>query len=141
VYNNPTVKPVVAFKALSSVNVNYSRKLNLRNKLDFVYGGGLNYLWGEERIYHYTYFNGWGEPRFYGFFRHDFGLNARMGLEYSPLKWLTLSTNFNFMGILHSGVKDVDGKNAHDYFKEKFGVTNIPSRYDLSWRFGIGFNF
>jgi len=141
VYNDHTVKPVYSGRGTRCVNVTYSRKLNLYNKLDFIYGGGLNYLWGEERIYHYTYFSGWGEPRFYGFFRHDLGLNARTGLDYSPLKWLTFSTNLDFIGVLRLQATDVHGNNLNDFYKEKFGLTNMPSRYDLSWRFGIGFNF
>ena len=135
------IDPILTTRNIKTININYSRKLNLSNKLFFIYGGGLNYLWGHETIYHYTLLNGWGEPRFYGYNRNDFGLNVRIGIEYSPLKWLTLYTNFDFLGIVYLGAKDTDGNNAQDYYKEKYGLTNIPSRFDLSWRFGIGFNF
>lgn len=141
VYNNPNVKPVIATRNLRCLNVSYTRKLKLSDQFNFIYGGGLNYLWGREMIYHYTYWSGWGEHRFYGYVRNDIGINLRTGIEYSPLKWLTLYTNFDFIGIVYLGAKDSDSNNAYKYYKENHGTKNIPSRYDLSWRFGLGFNF
>jgi len=141
VYNNPNIAPVLVSRDLKYVNLTYTRNIELSEKFDFVYGGGLNYLWGYERIYHYTLLNGWGEPRFYGYNRNDFGFNLRTGIEYFPLKWLTLFTNFDFLGIVYLNAEDIDGINAEKFYKEKFDLKNIPSRFDLSWRFGIGFNF
>lgn len=141
VVNNSGVKPVIAWRNLKYVNLTYSRNVHLQKKFDFVYGGGVNYLWGYEGLYHYTAYFGWGEPRFYGYYRRDFGLNLRTGIEYSPLKWLTLFTNFDFIGIIYLGAKDVDGIKVKNYYKDKYDLKNIPSRFDLSWRFGIGFNF
>lgn len=142
VYNNPTAKPVICTRQLKYFNINYIRQLKLSNQFDFVYGGGLNYIWGSESTYHYTDWAGWGgEPRFYTHYRNDVGLNLRTGIEYSPLKWLTLYTNFDFIGIAYSDAKDIDRKNASKFYKENHGIKNIPSRYDLSWRFGLGFNF
>jgi hypothetical protein len=63
------------------------------------------------------------------------------GIEYTPIKWITLFTNFDFLGIAYLGAEDVYGNNAADFYKVKFDLKNIPSRYDLSWRFGIGINF
>jgi len=141
VINNSGVKPVIATRNLKSVNLNYSRILPISQKFDFVYGGGLNYLWGYEGLYHYTAYFGWGEPRFYGFYRNDFGINLRTGIEYKPIKWITLFTNFDILGIAYLGAEDIDGNNAEEFYNDKFDLKNIPSRYDLSWRFGIGFNF
>jgi len=39
------------------------------------------------------------------------------------------------------GAEDIDGNNAEEFYKDKFDLKNIPSRFDLSWSFGIGFNF
>lgn len=136
------IDPMVMARNIKTVNITYMRKLNIANQLCFVYGGGLNYRWGHESIYLYTNFAGWGyESRITGYYRNDWGLNVRTGIEYSPLKWLTLYTNFDFLGIVYLQAKDLDGNYAYDYFKNKYGRTNIPSRYDLSWNFGIGFNF
>lgn len=141
VFNNYTVKPVIAGRNLKYINLSYSRIIELSEKFNFLYGGGFNYLWGYESIYHYTLLNGWGEHRFYGYYRNDFGINVRTGIEYTPVKWITLFTNFDFLGIAYLGAEDIDGKNAADFYKVKFDLKNIPSRSDLSWRFGIGFNF
>ncbi len=141
VVNNNTVNPVIAGRNLKYVNLSYSRIIQLSEKFDFLFGGGFNYLWGYERLYHYTSNGGWGEPKFYGYYRNDIGINARTGIEYTPIKRITLFTNFDFLGIAYLGAEDVDGNNASDFYKVKFDLKNIPSRYDLSWRFGIGFNF
>ena len=141
VINNSDVKPVVAWRNLKYVNLTYSRLLNLNNEFNFTYGAGFNYVWGREVLYHYTAYYGWGEPRFYGYYRNDFGINLRTGIEYTPIKWITLFTNFDFLGIAYLGAEDIDGNNAEEFYKDKFDLKNIPSRFDLSWRFGIGFNF
>lgn len=141
VINNSGVQPVIATRNLKAVNLNYSRILQLFQRFHFVYGGGFNYLWGHEGLYHYTSYGGWGEPRFYGYYRNDIGINARTGIEYTPIKRITLFTNFDFLGIAYLGAEDVDGNKAADYYKVKFDLKNVPSRYDLSWRFGIGINF
>lgn len=141
VFNNSSVKPVISGRNIRFTNINYSRKTNLSSKFDLKYGGGFNYFWGREDLYHYTLLNGWGEPRFYSIYRHDFGLNARIGFEYSPVKWLTLYSNIDYLGILYMSAKENNGNNVNKYYKDKFGLQNIPSRHDISWRFGIGFNF
>ena len=141
VFNNASVKPVVYARFLKFANITYLRNISIANKFRFIYGVGINYVWGFESIYHYTYFNGWGEPRFYGYHRTDFGLNARTGIEYSPIDWMTIYTHVDFLGIVYSGARDSWGNYAEKWYEEKFGLTNIPSRYDLSLNIGIGFNF
>lgn len=141
IFNNPSVKPVISGRNTRLINVNYTRKKNLTNKFELTYSGGINYLRGREDLYHYTFLYGFGEHRFYSFYRHDFGLNGRIGFEYSPYKWLTLYSNIDFIGLIYLNTKDNDGNKVNKYYYEKFGLKNIPSRYDLSWRFGFGFNF
>lgn len=138
----PEIDPILSSRNIKKINISYLRNLKLVDKLYFEYGGGINYCWGYESIYLYSHWAGWGlEPRYKGYYRNDFGLNLRIGIEYSPVKWLTLYTNLDFLGIIYLGAKDIDGNNAFNYYKEKYGRTNLPSRYDLSLRFGIGFNF
>lgn len=140
-FNNSSVKPLISGRNIRFANINYSRKLKIADQFNIIFGGGFNYCWGQELIYHYTYFGGWGEPRFYAYKRYDFGLNGRIGLEYTPKKWLTLYSNIDYLGIVYLGAKDIDGNNAKEIYQGKFGLKNIPSRHDLSLRFGIGFNF
>lgn len=136
------IDPMIYGRSIKTINITHSRKVKLSNQFDFIYGGGINYLWGYESVYLYSLSVGWGwESRFHGYYRNDWGLNLRSGIEYTPIKNLTLFTNFDFLGILFMGAEDLDGNNAEEYYIEKYGRTNIPSRFDLSWRFGVGFNF
>jgi hypothetical protein len=141
VFNNNNVKPVIVGRNLKYINLSFLKIIQLSEKFDFSYGSGFNYLWGHESLYHYTLYSGWGEPRFYGYDRKDFGINLRTGIEYTPIKRITLFTNVDFLGITYLGAEDLDGNNVAKFYKDKFDLKNIPSRYDLSWRFGIGFNF
>lgn len=136
------IDPMIYGRSIKTINVTYSRKVKLSDQFNFTFGSGVNYLWGHETIYLYSHWAGWGwESRFHAYYRNDWGLNLRSGIEYTPIKHLTLYTNFDFLGILFLGAADLDGENAANYYKEKYGRTNIPSRFDLSWRFGVGFNF
>lgn len=138
----PEIDPILSSRNIKTINISYLRHIKMTDNLCFNYGGGINYRWGYESIYLYSYWAGWGwEPRYKGYYRNDFGLNLRTGIEYFPIKWLTLYTNIDFIGIIYLGAKDLDGNNAYNYYRENYGRTNLPSRYDLSWRFGIGFNF
>lgn len=138
--------PTFIAKYLKKFNLNYTRKLHVANKLKFTYGGGINYYWGKEVIYLFTTWTGViNEPHFFIFHRNDFGLNTRIGLEYSPLKWLTIYTQLNFMGIVVMNARGswpgMPHVKASTFFKDKYSRDDIPSRMSLSWRFGIGFNF
>lgn len=141
VYNNPEAKPVIFSRNIKTINLTYSRIFKLNEKLDFFLGTGINAVWGNEQIYHYTLLNGWGEPRFYGYKRNDFGINVRTGLDFSPIPKITLFTNLDFCGTLFLNTHDSDGNSANNFYKDKFGINYFPSRFELSWRFGIGYNF
>lgn len=134
--------PFVLSRNIKTINVSFFKRTEFTKKVHFIYGGGLNYRWGYERIYLYSNWAGWGwEPRFYGYYRNDYGLNIRSGFEFQPIEFITLYTNIDFIGTVFLGAKDIDGNNAKKYSKENFNVNYFPSRFDLSWRFGIGFNF
>lgn len=85
--------------------------------------------------------NGWGEIFSLGFYKKNLGINLKTGLEYKPVKWLSLFTEIDFIGIVYMKTQDGNGMNTNNFFKEKYGLKNTPSRTDLSLRFGIGFNF
>ena len=140
-YNNSSVSPIMIAKNSKNINLTFSRRYDFKPKLSFQVGGGINYIYGFEELYHYTLLNGWGEPRFFTFYKKNFGLNIRTGIEYHPKKWLTLYSNIDFIGIIYLNTKDSKGNNTNKYYKEEFGLKNTPSRTDLSLRFGIGFNF
>lgn len=134
-YHPPTnTKARVSRRAFTTVTINYSRILKLSKLFNFVYGGGVNYRRGSEAI---IVSKNSFEDLLEGTFKNDFGLNTFVGINYTPLKWLTLYTKLDFMGLVYlhdkEGIETLKNyDNVPDYF---------PSRFDLSLRFGIGFNF
>lgn len=123
----------------NTFNLHYTRILPLATKLEFTYGGGLNFRHGIESVVvnYYEFPNLEGhevllEPRQ----ENDLGLNIRGGLEYSPFLWLTLYSTVDLVGFVY-----LHDKKAIQELQDFYGYTHYPHRFDLSWRFGIGFNF
>lgn len=130
---------VVAKRDYNTFNVNYKRILPLNSNLDFTYGGGINYRHGSESIVvNYGYFPG---ANFYESLMEvrtldDLGLNLRTGINYKPIKWLTLYSEIDLIGFIY-----MNDKSAIQRLNEVYDYEKYPYRFDLSWRFGIGFNF
>lgn len=142
------IGPFIVAKNTKKVNLIYFYKYNLNTSIKLTFASGINYIWGNELVYLYTppSSSSWYEPQFGTIERSDFGLNMRLGFEYSPLKWLTLYSDFDFLGIFY--LRKISKKDSpyalpatHEFFKENYGIEYLPSRWDLSWQFGIGFNF
>jgi hypothetical protein len=138
--------PQIDHKRLNKINVTYLRKLILNEKWKFNYGAGVNMQWGWETYFiRYNNSSFLKEPFFFKGIRKDFGINLRAGIEYSPIKQLTLFTYLDFQNTLLLESKGVlqDGSviNTYTYFKKEHSVKQWPSRFDLSLNFGIGYNF
>lgn len=132
-----TINKIVTRRTYMTYNLNYDRHLPLSATLNFTYGGGINYRHGYDWIVVGYYPNSlFTEPALTGRAYRDIGLNTRVGIEYSPWKWLTLYTKFDLLGFVY-----VHGKEQIRAIKEVYKVPNYPNYFDLSWRFGIGFNF
>lgn len=134
--------PYLVSKMIKKINIGYNRRIRLSSKIDFMYGAGVDYIWGQEAVYLYSSPGDWW---YYSDFRrinrNDLGFNIRTGIEFSPIKRITLYTNFDFLGIAFLNAKDLEGNDSFSFFKEKYGIDYLPSRWDISWQFGIGFNF
>ena len=138
----PIIEPIVGWRYFSTVGLSYSRKMELSTKFDFIYGGGVNFRRGEEAIIISRHpigsFNGqtvyelWIE----NIRRNDIGLNTFVGIDYTPVKWLTLSTKIDFLGFVY-----IHDKEKAKRLKEVYDSPQFPSKYDLSLRFSLGFNF
>lgn len=138
----PTYGPMVGDRHWVTVKMNYIRILPLNDRFDFTYGGGVNFRSGREVIIIVNGLMGTihGEPAYESLVvpigRNDFGLNAFAGLDYSPLRWLTLSTKIDFLSSIV--MYKTDGRQK---MKDVYDAPQFPSRYDLSFNLGIGFNF
>lgn len=119
-------------------NVSYHQILPLSNGFQLTYGGGLNFRYGSEGIV--VNYAAWGGGAYESLMESrmvsDIGINLRTGIEYSPLKWLTLYTKLDLLGFVYA-----HDRQKLERLKEMYNVPNYPNRFDLSWRFGLGFNF
>lgn len=115
----------------------YSRTLPINTQWNFLYGAGISYSWGGGSLHHYAFDNGFfTESQVTGYYSEDIGFNLKAGIEYTPIKWLTIYSNFNALGSVYQ-------KNTID-FSQSYTASyhkNIPSKYSVSWRFGVGFNY
>ncbi|MEX1191695.1 MAG: hypothetical protein WED10_12485 [Brumimicrobium sp.] len=139
----PLKEPMVGERGFSTYNVSYGRILRLNNQFNMVYGAGLNYRRGTESIIISSYPFGVSpsgefvmEHYLTTVVRNDIGINAFGGIEYTPLKWLTLSTKIDLLGFVYIHDKENTRK-----MKEVYDSPQYPSRLDLSFNLGLGFNF
>lgn len=142
IYQNiyPELAKNVVFDRQSNIfNMNYTRVIYSKSRINLPIGLGLNYRHGAESIVvnygYFAYLNTY-ESLVETRKQQDIGLNLRAGIEYSPLKWLTLYSNFDLIGFVY-----MHDKNAIERIQKTYGYNKYPHRFDLSWRFGIGFNF
>jgi hypothetical protein len=125
------------WKQLKFITCFYNRSLPIDSHWSFQYGAGVTYSWGNAALHHYAFNTGfWTESFNSGYFSENLGLNLKAGIEYTPIKWLTIYSNFNFLGSIYQ-------KNTIDYSQSYTASyhKNVPSKYAVSWRFGLGFNY
>lgn len=138
VYPN-LIKNIVPERQINTFNITYSRFIQLVPKLNFTFGGGTSFRFGSEYVvvnYHYFQNYGFYEPNVEVRLVRDVGVNIRTGIEYSPLKWLTLYTKINLIGFVY-----MNDHGRIERIRKFYNYKKYPSHFDLSWRFGIGFNF
>jgi len=136
-------KPFVIARSIKIINLNYNRKVPIYKSTYLVFGSGINYIWGTGQLFLENSCTVFGcNSNILRYKLSDIGLNFRVGIEYDILDWLTIYSNINFIGVIYSGSKNgKGGVKTEKYLSDNYGLHNIPSRLDLSLRFGIGFNF
>lgn len=130
---------VIDSREYVTANVGYKRNHMLSKNVNIMYGGGINFRRGHESIilsYGYFYAIDAYHPNYRSRNVNDFGLNIKTGIEYTPIKWLTLYTKFNLIGFFF-----FDDRKTIKLLQEVYGYEKYPNWFDLSWRFGVGFNF
>ena len=141
----PINKPVIGERRFLTVNINYCITNPISDRISLIYGGGVNFRHGSEYIIITRGIIGYiqndpNQPVYEllieSLNRDDIGLNVFAGVNYSPLKWLTLSTKIDLLGALR--FNDRDGEKE---MKEVYDSPQFPTRFDLSVNLGVGFNF
>jgi hypothetical protein len=125
------------WKQLKFITGFYNRELPMGTHWSFKYGAGATYTWGDAALHHYAFDLGsWTESQVTGYVSKDIGMNLKAGIDYIPIKWLTIYSNFNFLASIYQK-NNIDFSQSYTASYHK----NVPSRYSLFLRFGIGFNF
>lgn len=140
----PFTERLVGWRYFTTGGVNYVRKIELQEKLSFTYGGGVHFRHGSESIIvnkHPLGYDENGNPLGYELNlvtlqRNDFAINLSTGIEYTPKKWLTLYSKIDLLSFVY-----VHDRGTAKLLKEVYDTPQYPSRFDLSLKFGIGFNF
>lgn len=130
---------VIANRDYNTFNLTYSKILPVKSTIKFTYGGGINYRHGSESIVvNYNYFPNlnFHESLMEVRTLDDLGLNLRTGMSYSPIKWFTMFSEFDLIRFIY-----LNDKSAVHRINDVYDFSKYPYRYDISWRFGIGFNF
>lgn len=141
-FKNSMPKPVIGWRYFSTIGLNYSRKIRILEKINFNYGCGINFRYGEEAVIISRFIIGEfnGQPVYEllieNIRRNDIGINSFIGIEYSPLKGITLFSKIDFLGFVY-----INDKEQKDDMKNVYNSPQYPSRFDLSLKLGIGFNF
>lgn len=132
------MKNQVYERAFNTLNINCNREIKLKDKISFVYGGGIDYRYGQEVIIvNYSYFSNLGYESLNEVTkRSDFGINIFGGIKYTPLNWFTLYTKVDFLGFVYMA-----DRQAYQKLKNIYGMNNYPNRFDLSLKLGVSFNF
>jgi hypothetical protein len=131
-------KNQVSDRLFNTASINYNRIINKNDKLSFVFGGGLNYRFGQEIVVvNYGYFSNLGYESLNEVAkRSDFGLNIAGGIGFSPLKWMTFYSKIDFLSFVY-----INDKQAREKLKNVYGMSGFPSRFDLSLKLGLSINF
>lgn len=126
--------PLVYQRLFSTVTINYLRIQKISSKIDFTYGIGINYRNGVETI---IISKGVFDLHLESSRKNDLGINTFVSIDYTPIPWLTLYSKFDFLGLFY-----LHDKKSVERFKSYSKMPNYyPSRFDLSFRLGIGVNF
>jgi hypothetical protein len=140
-YRKPIIEEIYG-QAISrgylSFNFTAERFINFSKKNYFTYGCGIDYRHGAESIgvAYGEIAPGINEVLVEVCRRRDFGLISSVGYEYRPLRFLSLFTKIDLLGMVY-----INDKAAQNRLKEFYGISKYPSRFDLSMKLGVGFNF
>lgn len=135
-------KPVVGWREFVTGGIDYTYYKPINDKFKFNYGGGIYFRSGNETIIISRFpigdFN--GETVYELLVEHvernDFAINLTTGIEYSPKKWLTLYSKIDLLSFVY-----VHDKAMAKELKEVYDSPQYPTRFDLSLKFGVGYNF
>lgn len=133
---NDTQVPACSYRDWFLINLGYlynfeiGKRIKLRPEVGFLYRHGL------ESIAVGIDYIGWHGVYTERVDNRDLGLYLNLNMQVKINKLLYFHTSFDFSSIVYFG---------HEYSKDRmrngYGISEYPTRFNLSWHFGLGFAF
>jgi hypothetical protein len=140
IYNNQAINFYnAASKAYAELQFCFLRNISLRKKIAFNYGIGPSL-----RLATYVYEELEPIPSCFGpptTNSLDIGANARAEIAYTPFNWFTIFSQLNLIGFMYRFDDPFGPKPEPLVLNSGKYQLNFPSRFDLSFRVGVGINF
>ena len=129
---------VVGDRGFLTLNLKYGKIHEITSNWNLVFGIGLAIRLGHESIIVNSgqIASGYYETNVININRSDIGTNIFSGVEYRILHNLSIYSKLDFLGFIY-----LNDKNAKRKLEDTYNIYGFPSRYDLSLKLGISFNF
>lgn len=139
-WNGP---PRLSGRSRKKYSMTYFRLIPVNAKVEFNIGLGASYQWGREGydLSPPPYPDDFYDKYHFLAERKDLGFNVKSGFDYTPIKQLTLSVGVDWTRSVFLENKNYKGIDTYDFFFEKYGMTQFPSKSNLSFNLGVGYNF
>jgi hypothetical protein len=126
-------------KSFSDLQFCFLKTIPVSKAVSFQYGLGPT-----ARLAYYVYYPPEAIPSCFGpdaINSLDIGANVRAEIAYTPVKWLTVFSQVNLVGLAYRFQSPFEADLKHLLLNSRPLQLNFPSRFDLSLRFGVGINF
>lgn len=110
----------------------------LNPKWNSIYGAGIAFRFGHENVIINSgqIDGGFMETNVINCNRSDIGFNGYFGYEYIIFRNMSIFSKIDFLGFFY-----LNDKTTRSKLREIYNVKGFPSRFDLSLKLGISFNF
>ncbi len=137
-HNSEQLTKVVGDRGFLTFNFKYGKTHEISSNWNLVYGIGLAIRFGHESI---IVSSGQIAPGYYesnvvNISRSDIGANIFGGFEYTIMRNLTIYSKLDFLSFIY-----LNDKSSIRHLEDIYKISGFPSRFDLSLKLGIGFNF
>lgn len=132
--------PAIGQRDWIFASLGYAYELRINETYKFKFGSGLFYRHGGEEIV--VAIIPFGNPPFgnevlsESVLSRDLGLNLNFKAQIRIWKFLYFHSSIDFYSILYFSDKD-----SIEKLRNIYDITKYPTRFDLSWHFGLGFAF
>lgn len=129
---------VVGDRGFLTFNIKYGKIRDISSSWSLVYGTGIGLRLGHESI---IVNSGQIAPDYYetnviNISRSDIGANVFGGVQYAIQDYLSVYSKLDFLGFVY-----LNDKKSKRKLEDVYDIYGYPSRFDLSLKLGVIFNF